>query len=103
MFDISNYSTNSKTYDDLNKLVVGKMKDETAGVAIKDFDEYKPKMYLYLVDDNSEHKKAKVGNENIVTTINHNEYKDILLNKKCLRHCLVLMTKYLYKTTDTMD
>ena len=103
MFDISNYSTNSKIYDDLNKLVVGKMKDETAGVAIKDFDGYKPKMYLYLVDDNSEHKKAKVGNENIVTTINHNEYKDILLNKKCLRHCLVLMTKYLYKTTDTMD
>ena len=103
MFDISNYSTKSKIYDDLNKLVVGKMKDETAGVEIKDFDGYEPKMYLYLVDDNSEHKKAKVGNENIVTTINHNEYKDILLNKKCLRHCLVLITKYLYKTTDTMD
>ena len=88
MFDISNYSTKSKFYDDLNKLVVGKMKYETASVTIKRFDGYKPKMYLYLVDDNSEHKKAKVVNENIVTTINHNKYKDVLLNKKYLRHSM---------------
>ena len=32
MFDFSNYSTKSKYYDNSNKLVVGKMKDETAGV-----------------------------------------------------------------------
>ena len=31
MFDFSSYSTKS-TYDNLNKLVVGKIKDETAGV-----------------------------------------------------------------------
>ena len=31
------------------------MKDETAGVAV---EELKPNMYLYLVDDNMEHKKA---------------------------------------------
>ena len=35
MFDISNYSTKSKYYDNSNKLVLGKMKDETRGVAIK--------------------------------------------------------------------
>ena len=34
MFDFSNYSTKSKYYDNLNKSVVGKMKNETAGVAI---------------------------------------------------------------------
>ena len=28
MFDFSNYSAKSKYYDDSNKLVVGKMKDE---------------------------------------------------------------------------
>ena len=33
MFDLSNYSTKSKYYDNSSKLVVGKMKDETAGVA----------------------------------------------------------------------
>ena len=32
MFDFSNYSTKSKYYNDSNKLVTGKMKDETAGV-----------------------------------------------------------------------
>ena len=32
MFDFSNYSTKSKYYDNSNKLVVGEMKDETAGV-----------------------------------------------------------------------
>ena len=35
MFDFSNYSIKSKYYDDSNKLVVGKSKDETVGVAIK--------------------------------------------------------------------
>ena len=44
MFDFSNYSTKSKYYDNSNKLVVGKMKDETAGVAIDKFVELKPNM-----------------------------------------------------------
>ena len=34
MFDFSNYSTKSKYYDNSNKLVIGKMKDETGEVAI---------------------------------------------------------------------
>ena len=33
MFDFSNYSSDSK-YDDWNKLVAGKMKDQTAGVVM---------------------------------------------------------------------
>ena len=43
---------------------------------------------MYLVDDNSEHKKAKGENKNFVATISHNEYKDVFLNKKCLRHSM---------------
>ena len=62
------------------------MKDERAGVAIEEFVGLKPKMYSYLVDDDSEHEKAKGVNKNIVATIIHNEYKNVLLNKKCLRH-----------------
>ena len=45
-------------------------------------------MNSYLVDDNSEHKKVKGVNRNVVATISHNEYKDVLLNKKCLRHSM---------------
>ena len=40
------------------------------------------------MDDNSEHKKAKGVNRNIVAPISHNEYKDVLLNKICLRHLM---------------
>ena len=39
--------------------MIGKMKYKTAGVAIEESVGLKPKMYSYLVDDNSVHKKAK--------------------------------------------
>ena len=35
MFEFSSYSAKSKYYDDPNKLVVGKMKNETPGIEIK--------------------------------------------------------------------
>ena len=82
MLDFSNYSTKSKYYDDSNKLVIGKMKDETGGVAIKS------KIYTFLVDNNNKHRKAKGANRNGVTSISHNDYKDVLLNNKCLRHSM---------------
>ena len=88
MFDFSNYSIKSKYYDNLNKLLVGEMRDKSAGVMSEEFVGLKPKMYSYLVDDNSEHKKAKGVNKNVVATISHNEYKGVLLNKKCLRHAM---------------
>ena len=59
MFDFSNYLTKSKYDDNSNKLVIGKMKDETGSVAIGEFVGLKPKIYSFLVDDN-EHKKAKM-------------------------------------------
>ena len=40
--------------------MIGKMKDETAGVAIKEFVGLKPKTYSFLVDDSNEHKKQRV-------------------------------------------
>ena len=53
MFNFSNYSTKSKYYDNLNKLVIGKMKDETACAMIEELVGLKSKMYSFLVDDNS--------------------------------------------------
>ena len=85
IFDFNNYSAKSKYYHNSNKLVIGKMNDETAGIAIKDFDRLKPKMYSFLLEKNSEHKKPKGVNRNVVATISHNEYKDVLLNNKCIR------------------
>ena len=45
-------------------------------------------MYSFLVDDNGEHKRAKGMSRNVVATISHNKYKDVLLNNKCIRHSM---------------
>ena len=87
MFDFSNYSTKSKYYDNSNKLVIGKIKDGSGGVAIAEFVGLKSKIYSFLVDNN-EYKKAKGLNENEVATIGHNECKDVLLNYKCTRYSI---------------
>ena len=72
------------------------MKDQTGGVAIKEFVGLKPKMYSFLVDNNN-HKKVKGVNKNVVQTIPHNEYKGILLNKKCLRHSMKRIQSKVHK------
>ena len=87
MFSFSNYSTKLKYYNNLNKLVIEKMKDETGRVAIEEFVWLKPNMYSFLVD-NREHKKAKGGNKNVVAIMSHNEYKDVLLNNEFIRHSM---------------
>ena len=77
-----------------------------------------------MVDESSVNKKAKGVNRSNVATISHNEYKDILLNNKCLRHLMnrvqsknhrkgtykiknvlypALMIKYIFYTMDMMD
>ena len=86
MFDFSNYSIKSEHQDNSNKLVVGKMKDEKAAVVNKEFIVLKPKICSYLVDDSSRHEKGV--NKNVVATIIHNAYKDVLLNKKSLRRSM---------------
>ena len=88
MFDFTTYSTKSKFYDDSNKLVCRKIKDETAGVSIKKFVGLKPKMFSFLVDASSEQKRAKCVNKNVVATISCNEYKDVSLSNRCLRHSM---------------
>ena len=41
-----------------------------------------------MVDDNSERKKAKDVNKNVVARISHNECKGLLLNNKSVRHSM---------------
>ena len=78
--DLSNYAVQWKYYDNSNKLLVCKIKGDIGGVAIKEFVGLKPKMYSFLVDHSSEHKKAKSVNKNVAATIIHVEYKIILMN-----------------------
>ena len=70
IFDFCNYSAKSKHYNDSNRLMVCNMKDEAAGVAIKEFVELKPRMYSFLVIDGSEQRKAKGVNINDIAIYN---------------------------------
>ena len=79
MFDFSNFLSKSKYYDDSNKSVIGKMKDETGGFVIEEFVELKPKMCSFLVDDNTSHKKAKGVNKN--ATISYCNNKSCFVEK----------------------
>ena len=85
MFDFSNYSTKSKYYDNSKKLVIGKVKDEIGRIVFEEFVGLRPKMYAFIVD-NCKYKKEKGVNKNIISTITHKEYKDVLLNNKCVKH-----------------
>ena len=59
LFDFSNYSKDSKFYDDSNKKVVGKMKDEMGGIIIDEFIGLKSKMYAIKKIDGNESNAAK--------------------------------------------
>ena len=45
LFDFSNYSKDLKFFDETNKKVIGKMKDEFGGVIVIEFVELKSKMH----------------------------------------------------------
>ena len=60
------------------------MKDKTCGFVIDWQVEWKPKMYRYLVDYTTEHIKSKGVIKRVVEKITHSEYKDVLLNNKCV-------------------
>ena len=59
MFDFSNYLNKLKYYNNSNKLSIAKVKDETTVAEIEKCVGLKPKMYWFLVDDNSDYKEAK--------------------------------------------
>ena len=62
-YDFSNYSSKSKRK---KKLVVGKVKNKKAGVAVKEFVDLKRTRYSYLVDNSSEHKNPKGVNRKLL-------------------------------------
>ena len=53
-----------------------------SSVAIKKFVGLKTKMQSIIVSDSSEYKKANGVNKIVVTKINHNEFRDVLSNKR---------------------
>ena len=82
LFDFSGYPKDSVYYDISNKKVLGKMIDELNGSKIVEFVGLKSKIYSLISEDNKEINKAKGVNNKL----RHNEYVDVLFNKKVVRH-----------------
>ena len=72
LFDFSNYSKDSKFFDETNKKVIGKMKDESEGKIIDEFVGLKSKMHSMKNIDGKESSTAKGVN----ITTEFNEFKD---------------------------
>ena len=78
MFDFSNYLKDSKFFDETNKKVIDKMKDESEGKITNEFVASKSKMYSMKNIDDKESNTAK--GVNIATEFN--DFKDTLLKTK---------------------
>ena len=88
-FDNSDYPKDSKYYDATNKKVIGKMKDEAAGVPIIEFVGLRSKMYSYVKNNEQSARTAKGIKKSVIKkNINHDNYKDTLFNKRQMYHTM---------------
>jgi hypothetical protein len=83
-FDFSCYPNTHALFDESNKMVMGKMKDESCGDIITEFVGLRPKMYSYTVRQtaadgggdviNKESKRAKGIQRAALTSLAHSDY-----------------------------
>ena len=82
-FDNSEFPENSPYYDNTNKKVIGKFKDEAATNPIVEFVGLTSKMYSYIKNDEESRQTAKRIKKNVIKTyIKHEDYKNALLSNK---------------------
>ena len=86
LYDTSDYPKDHPLYSATNKKVLGKMKDECAGVPIAENVGLRPKMYSSLRADDKTIRKAKGVKRDIVKKLLHHEqYKEALFEMKDLQ------------------
>ena len=78
--DFSEYDKSHKCYNESNKKVLGKFKDEEKGMIIKEVICLKPKMYCVLTDKVL-HKKAKgIPKNKVENELTFDKFKNTLNN-----------------------
>ena len=88
-FDNSDYPESSQYFSKANKKVIGKFKDEAAGIPITEFVGLRSKMYSYIKDNQKVGKTAKGIKKNIIkNNIKHEDYKEVLFNNKQIHHTM---------------
>ena len=84
-FDTSNYEVDKPLPSTKNKKVIGLMKDELGGKIMIEFAALRPKTYSYLMDDDSEAKKASGTKKCVIKKVlTFNDYKDCILNNEII-------------------
>ena len=86
-FDTTNFNKNDKRPlpMGMNKKVIGMFKDELGGKIMKEFCALRAKTYTYLMDDDSEKKKAKGIKRCVIKRrLMFENYKDSLFNNKTI-------------------
>ena len=87
-FDTSNFDENDKRplQIGVNKNVIGMFKDELGGKVMKEFCALRAKIYTYLLEDDSEMKKAKGVKRCVVKRrLMFENYKYSLFNNKTMQ------------------
>ena len=86
-FDNSDYPEYSPFFYKENKKVIGKFKDEAAGIPIIEFIGLRSKMYSYIKNNQKGGKTAKGIKKNVIkNNIMHDDYKETLFNNKQMYH-----------------
>jgi hypothetical protein len=81
LYDTSDYPRDHYLFNEENKKVLGKMKDETSGSPITEFVGLRPKMYSFKIG-NAEKKTGKGIKKSVVQKqIRHHMYRDALFNE----------------------
>ena len=93
LFDLSNYPKDLKFFDSANEMVVGKMKDEFKRIPINKFIGLKSKIYCIVSENGKEVNTAKAVN----ISNEFKEYKNVLCNKKLIRHKMKRIQRKLHK------
>ena len=87
-FDTSDYPKDHPLYNNMNKKVLGKMKDECAGTPPSEFVGLQSKMYS-LQFNGKEKKTAKGLTKSVVKNVlTHNDYKNPVFDKLKQTHSI---------------
>ena len=82
-FDLSEYDKSNPIYNDTNKKVIGKFKDEVSNSVIDAFVAVRPKCYAFKTKDNEVVKKLKGVSKPVVKKdVQFEDYKKCVLNNK---------------------
>jgi hypothetical protein len=80
LYDLSNFKKNSRYFDETNKKVLGKFKDECEGKSPSEFVGLRPKMYSLSVGDEEKKTAKGVQRAYMKNRLTHADYRRCLIS-----------------------